>query len=119
MSEINLDGLSDDAKAVAGAMFGMMKPNSANSGLAFGTPSRITKRANAALTELVNADVIALTIRARDGSWEFKPKVSCYLAFMWLHDLVQAGDAERISFPMVHDRNPDDHMILEPPRADL
>lgn len=84
----HLSGLSDDAKAVAGGHFGLMRPHDGT--LTFQTPGRITDRAQAALAELVQAGVC--TVRTeRSGALVYTPAIECRCFMAWLGRNPKAG----------------------------
>lgn len=82
MSKPDTLALSDDAKAVAGAAFGLMAPGIGE--LVFLTPSRITPRAKAALDELVSAGVASCEPHNHSGGLRYRPLIDCHPFMRWL-----------------------------------
>jgi len=90
-----LEDLGADAKAVAGAWFGMMVPGEGT--LCFGMKAqRPSARAQAALDEIVAAGV-AVRSDGEDGSVSYVPAVDCSPLLGWLQGkLGEPG----VSFPL-------------------
>jgi hypothetical protein len=81
--EVNLAALSDDAKAILGAHFGLMiTPGKGR--LTFQTPWNRTARAIAALDELVREGVLSV-VDGEEGRWArtYRALVNCGPAFHW------------------------------------
>jgi hypothetical protein len=80
---IDLEKLSDTAKAVAGAWFGMMSPGKGD--LTFELrEGRPTDEALDALSELVRAGVASVAPFNQYGGLVYRPLVDCRPAFKWL-----------------------------------
>jgi hypothetical protein len=78
---INMDGLSDDGKAIAGCWFGLMTPKS---DLTFQMEeSKPAPRTAAALAELVDRGVISVEPLNKHGGLVYRPLVDCQQAFRW------------------------------------
>lgn len=96
MSDIVLDDLSFDAKAVAGGWFGLMVPGKGE--LTFELVSqRPSDRAQAALDEMVRAGMLAVEPN-RAGGLVYTPLVSCRPALRWLQSHI---DNPEIKFALV------------------
>ena len=80
--ELIIDRLSDDAKAVAGAMFGMMRPNIGE--LVFHTASRISPRAKAALDELHRTGLVTCEELYGGLGRRYVPLVEFSACLAWL-----------------------------------
>lgn len=81
---IDLEKLSDMAKAVAGGWFGMMRPSTGK--LTFSlVKSKPTPEAQAALDELVQAGVVSVERLNTHGGLIYCPLVDCHAALVWLH----------------------------------
>lgn len=110
---IDLEALSEDARALAGAHFALLPPDGESS-ITFRTPSRITARAQGALDELVTEGVLAVTPPIPNSDARvYTPRVDCRPAVIWLRNFIDEGHGDRIRFALMRDRHPDDHMILE------
>lgn len=81
--KLNMDGLSDDAKAIAGCWFANMR---------VGTEAAVTlelrslkpaPRTQVALDELVNWGAISREPLNKHGGLVYKPLVDCFEAFPW------------------------------------
>lgn len=88
MSEkINLDVLSDDAKTLAGAWFGSMRPKSESTVTLHLQHNVPTERTQNALDELVAKGVISQRPFNRFGGVVYTPQVDCFDAFRWVGSL--------------------------------
>ena len=90
----HLQGLSSDAKAVAGGHFGFMKTGGA-SYLKFNTPRRITGRTKDALVELEEAGVIRH--EAVGTPWVYAPLMDRRPFARWLMENPDAGKFPAVS----------------------
>ncbi len=105
-------GLSDDAKCVAGGTFGMMQPGKGT--VTFHTPSRITPRGKAALDELVEAGVLSCETFNRFGGLVYKPMVLCWPFHLWL-----GANREKGNFALVSGAKPGDKITMEGPKEQI
>jgi hypothetical protein len=80
---LNMDGLSDDAKAIAGCWFGKMKVGGESALTLMLRELKPAPRTQAALDELVNRGAISVEPFNRFGGLVYKPLVDCHDAFVW------------------------------------
>jgi len=93
-----LDGLSDDAKSVASHHLAGMRPGIGT--IAFASPYRISRRAKAALDELVRARVLTVGPFG-EGGLVYRLVADCSAYRGWLDRHPEAG-----KFTMVDDQDP-------------
>lgn len=97
--KINLDALSDDAKAVAAAWFSML---GSKSELVFHMKdSRPSQRSAKALAELVGKGVVSVEYKINGyGGMRYRALIDCRPALKWAMEL--EGDAKAaVSWPLV------------------
>jgi hypothetical protein len=78
------EGLSFDAKCIAGAWFGMMSPGKGTLTFELQT-GRPTDRALDALSELVGAGVVSVEAFNEYGGLVYQPLIDCRWGFEFLH----------------------------------
>lgn len=81
--ELNMDGLSNDAKAIAGCWFANMKVDGRSALTLHLRELKPAPRTQAALDELVNRGAISCEPFNRFGGLVYKPLVNCRAAFRW------------------------------------
>jgi hypothetical protein len=81
--KIDLENLSDDAKAIAGCWFGLMKPNSESALTLHFQKLKPAPRTEVALAELVEKGAISVEPFNEFGGLVYRPLVDCHSAFMW------------------------------------
>lgn len=81
--EIDIDSLSDDAKALAGVWFGMTAPGK-GAVTHHLRELKPTARTQAALDELVEKRVISVAPFNKYGGKVYRPLVSCWPAWQWV-----------------------------------
>jgi len=79
--------LSDDARAIAGGLFGSPLP--VVQSLRFERPDQISARAEAALAELVDAGVLSCTVT--DRAVTYVGLVDCHNFYDWLRAEMHTG----------------------------
>ena len=84
MSEkLNMDGLSDDAKAIAGCWFAKMRVGGDSALTLHLVELKPAPRTQAALDELVDRGAISVEPFNGSGGLVYKPQVDCFEAFSW------------------------------------
>ena len=95
--KLNMDGLSDDAKAIAGVWFARMTPKSDGLTLHL-RENKPAPRTQAALDELVDRGVISVSRFNRYGGLVYKPLVDCWEAFVWY---AKDADKDAVNFQLM------------------
>lgn len=91
--------LSDDARAVAAAWFGMCRPGQSYLRFAM-VQSKPSARAQAGLNELLAADIISREDEP-SGAVTYRPLMDCREHLAWAWKRMEDGTAERDSFRLV------------------
>lgn len=94
-----MSDLSDDARAVAAAWFGMSQPGQGHLRFAM-VQSKPSARAQAGLDELLAAGIISREDE-RSGAVTYRPLVSCHEHQVWAMKRLFDGTAEASSFRLV------------------
>ncbi|MFF9549348.1 MULTISPECIES: hypothetical protein [Bacteria] len=94
-----MSDLSDDARAVAAAWFGMSQPGQGHLRFAM-VQSKPSARAQAGLNELLAAGIISREDEP-SGAVTYRPLVSCYEHQVWAMKRLFDGTAEANSFRLV------------------
>lgn len=87
-----MDRLSEDAKLILGAHFGLMSSTPGKGHVTFQTPWNRTSRATAAFDELVAAGVLRFEDGA-EGRWArtYRTLVDCSAAYHWFSENAEKG----------------------------
>ncbi len=95
--KLNMDDLSDDAKALAGCWFAKMGPKS--DGLTLHLKElKPAPRTQAALDEMVARGVLSKTPFNQYGGEVYKPLLDCFEAFRWF---MANAEREDINFRLM------------------
>lgn len=97
---IDLAVLSDDAKAIAGVWFGMMRPGK-GSVTHHLRELKPTDRTQAALDELVAKGVISVEPFNRFGGLVYRPLMDCHAAFAWFGKLRDTPAMEAVNWRLM------------------
>lgn len=102
MSEkLNMGGLSNDAKAIAGCWFANMKVGGEGALTLHLRELKPAPRTQAALDELVNWGAISCEPFNRYGGLVYKPLVDCFDAFVWFMENAKKPDVNfRLMVPV-------------------
>lgn len=92
MALIDLSILSDDAKAIAGCWFALMKPNSQSALTLHLIENKPAPRTQDALDELVGKGVLSVEPFNEFGGLVYKPLVDCHDAFKWFMENAERPD---------------------------
>lgn len=95
--KLDLDALSDDAKAIAGVWFARMTPKSDGVTLQM-RQLKPSLRTQAALDELVERGAISVAPFNRFGGLVYKPLVDCWSAFTWF---ATEADRDAVNFQLM------------------
>ena len=102
---INLDTLSDDAKALAGVWFGLMKVDGMGTLTLHLIENKPTARTQAALDELLAAKVISVEPFNKAGGLVYRPLVNCHPAYQWQGRLFLEGKGDHINWVLMEPVN--------------
>lgn len=97
--KLNMEGLSGDAKAIAGIWFAQMRPTSDGVTMHL-RENKPAPRTQSALDELVNRGAISVGPFNRFGGLVYKPLVDCWDAFVWFSKL-EDGEKEAVNFRLM------------------
>ena len=96
--DIDLSKLSDDAKAIAGCWFGIMKPNSSSNLTLELVSQKPAPRTQIALDQLVEHNFVSVRPLNSKGGLVYTPLVNCAPAFAWF---MQHADRDDLRFPLM------------------